>query len=544
MQKKLLLSICLIVALVLPIFTSCGMLGDESLAVEDILLEPLSDGSVRITFYYLDADPESFTIPTIAGEKGDKGDAGEKGETGVGIAGIRLTSDGKGTQTMTVTYTDESMEPVEVKVKDGIHIVSTTREDDEETGIPYMVVNFSDGTQQRIELPKGADGDVGMGIKDLTYSIDPDTNETVINFILENDEYMTPIMIRPGKAGEAGKSIDRVETAEWLNEDGERLGTTLNFYLADAEEPLASVNLSDGVGVSDVASEDLLNEEGKKIGTRFYFTKTDGETTEGIEILDGVGIEDVRANLLPNGKTKITVVMTTGEEHEFEIPAVVSIRDIDVENNDNGDVLLTIHMSDGSSPYTALIPKGVGISDMRIIENPENSTEFLMLVTYTDGSSDEVPFNKPTPWSNGNGVPDNSKGNNGDYYFDLRDNAIYLKLEDVWQLVVDFDVFDEAANVTFSIEGQENVEWNYLLSTHTVALEIGDTFATAGKRFPDKPVRHVTAEESAAGITQWRFAGWTATTDEFDPSIHGVFNDLTMIAGDITLYPIWEAVYA
>ena len=157
MQKKFLLCIVLIVALVTPTFSSCGFLGGEALAVEDIEIETLKDGSVRVTFYYLDADPESFTCPTVPGDKGDPG---------TGIEGIRLTSDGKGTQTMTITYTDDNMDPLKVEVKDGIHIVSTERVDDE-NGDPYLKITFSDDSTKMVLLPKGADGDVGVGIKNL-----------------------------------------------------------------------------------------------------------------------------------------------------------------------------------------------------------------------------------------------------------------------------------------------------------------------------------------------------------------------------------------
>ena len=547
MQKKLLLCIVLIVALVMPMLSSCGFLGGESLAVEDIEIETLGDGSVRVTFYYLDADPESFTFPTIPGDKGDKGDKGERGEAGTGIEGIRLTSDGKGTQTMTITYTDDSMEPLKVEVKDGIHIVSTERVDDE-NGDPYLKITFSDGSVKSVLLPKGADGDAGVGIKNLQYFVDPETNETTVTLLLDNEDEtkLTPFIIKPGKAGEPGKSIDRILQEEWKDEEtGARLGTTVSFYLTDAEEPLASVNLYDGIGVADIKSEPLLSETGKKIGTRFYFEKTDGTTTSPIDVKDGVSIVSIVPNVEADGRTRITVTLSDGTVHPFWIPAVVSINSIHHEHNENGDTIVNVIMNNGD-PYTFLIKRGVGIQNIQVVENPENSTEFLMLITYTDNTTAKVPFDKPTPWQNGRGNPNDTHadGNEGDYYFDLADNAIYMMHGGAWQLIVDLDVFDEPVSVTFSIVGQENVVWSNLLSTQTVLMKRGSTFATEGKSFPGKPTKTPTAEETAQGIVEYRFVGWSAVNGSFDPTVNGLFTDLTMVAGDMTLYPVWEAIYS
>ena len=544
MQKKLLLSIILILAMLMPMLSSCGFLGGDSLAVEDIQVETLSDGSVRVTFYYLDADPESFTFPTVPGEKGSDGEKGDKGEDGVGIAGIRLTSDGKGTQTMTVTYTDDSLEPLRVQVKDGIHIVSTERVDEE--GEPYLQILFSDGTTQKVPLPKGADGDPGVGIKNLQYFIDPETNETKVTLLLDNEDEtkLTPFVIQPGKAGEPGKSIDRVLQEEWLDENGVRLGTTVSFYLEGATEPLASVSMYDGVGVDEIRSEDILDNNGKKTGTRFYFVKTDGTTTSPIEIKDGVSISSIVHNIEADGRTRVTVTLSDGTVHPFWIPAVVSIDNIYLTPVEGG-VRMEIFMNDGETAYSQLIPKGVGISNIAVSENPQNSTEFLMTISYTDGTTANVTFDKPTPWQNGRGNPNdtNAAGNEGDYYFDLADKAIYMMHGGVWQLIADLDVFDEPVSVTFSIEGQENVVWSNLLSTQTVLMKRGETFATANKRFPDKPVKTPTDAELESGIVAYRFVGWSTVNGTFDPSVNGLFNDLTMIPGDITLYPVWEAVY-
>ena len=536
-MKKRILSIAVTAILLLSVLSlsACGFFGGEALEIEGIYAIPLDDGSYDIMVKYYDMDPMLIcNVPK--GTTGDAGEKGDAGQMGVGIEGITVTPDTNGRQKLTITYTDDALSATEFWVKDGVHITSTERVD--RTDGSYMLLYFSDGSIDEIRLPEGIPG---AGIVNASWNIDASNGDTVVTFELNDGTKLSPVTI---KAGQRGKSIDRVETTSW-EEDGRSIGYVLNFYLEGSLEPLATVRLRhgmDGVGVERLVSEPIMDGD-VKIGTRFYFEKTDGTTTDGIEVMDGVGVKDVSYRILTNNETEVTLLLTDGTKKSFTVPAAVSIREVDTDVHTNGDIVLTFHLTNGESK-AVLLKKAVGIENVEIVNNPDNVATYKMIITYSDGTTDETVFFKPTAWLHGLSAPSNSLGNNGDYYFDHHNSVIYYKEQGRWQLVIDLDAASDCYSVTFIIDPSQNEAWSFGTSTYSYDdLQKGDSFAGHQYSIPN-PTRTPSAEESAAGITAYRFVGWTVEKDSENVTVTtGFFTDLTPVSGNLTLYPLWEAIY-
>lgn len=551
-MKKILLSICLLTALLILALSmsSCGFGGGDSLEIEKISVEKLKDGSgaTRVTIKYFDdiEAPLIFDIPM-----GATGEKGEIGETGNGIDRIDITNSPDGsTKTMEIFYTDVNMAPTVVQVENGTTILSAVREDvvemqtDEnglpvEITVPYMKVTMSDGSEQMVRLP---DGVQGPGIDRVLQDVDPETGNTSVIFMLENGKELTPITIKPGAPG---KSIDRVVPEDWT-EDGKRLGLTLKFYLEGTTQPVASVNLREGVGLGELVSEPIMVGEGdnaKKVGTRFYFEKSDGTVTPEIDVMDGISVVDVTYERQSDASTKVTVWLSDDTTRDFTIPAAVSIDKIVPIVKNNGDVDIKIYTTDGAEPVTFTIVRPASIAKIDIVSHPDAPTKYLMTVTYSDDRTEEVVFDKPIAWHRGRGEPLDSLGNNGDYYFDFANSIIYHKESGSWQEVVDMDAADPV-KVVFHVDFDENEDWIYELERYTFKqFKKGDSFYTAKPpvNIPI-PTKSVTEEEQEAGIVAWKFLGWATKREDLTPA-DGFFTNLTMIPGDLDLFPVWEAVY-
>ena len=119
MQKKILICLLLVMALLIPNLASCGFGGSDALEIENIGVEILEDGTSKITIKYFDdiEEPVVFYVP--AGQMGEKG---ETGETGNGIKEIVLSNKEDGVQTMYIHYTEPSLTRCPELTKTAWHI--------------------------------------------------------------------------------------------------------------------------------------------------------------------------------------------------------------------------------------------------------------------------------------------------------------------------------------------------------------------------------------------------------------------------------------
>ena len=159
------LSGCLLIVM-LCMTTSCGgFFSEELLQIADVEHVILKDGQTKITITYTDEtiEPDVFYIP--------RGITGEVGNDGNGIEDIKPVHDDENKQTLlTISFTDKSVEPKTIAIPDGVSIVGVNDYYDEITGNHTITFISSDSERFQFEpiiIPRGEKGEPGNGIKDF-----------------------------------------------------------------------------------------------------------------------------------------------------------------------------------------------------------------------------------------------------------------------------------------------------------------------------------------------------------------------------------------
>ena len=527
MKKRILVCALLVVAMLLPMLSSCGFGGGDSLEIENITAELQDDGSTRITIQYFDdvEKPLVFEIPMGAmgedGLKGEKGDQGEKGDTGNGIKSATITNTQEGEQTLTIVYTDEKFEDTVVTVKDGATIEKAERVDEiDENGVSVakMKITFSDGREEKIALPKG---DTGVGIDQISQIPDPNSNDLILTVIMTDGTTIGPFTVKPGVGLTGDVDVEYGVTRTVIEGDQEitRTGLLMKFkmenenYTTEVFVPYGQDG-KDGVSFTKLLQEEIIDEDGNRIGVKFKFATEDGsQETDFVEVKDGISIQNITSSVnAATQETTVTVKLTNGDEIPFIIPA----------------------------------SKGIGISRVEAIDNKDNSL-YVLRIHYTQSldpnnpsaTYEDLVFHQNTAWHHDGAEPDD-RGKVGDYFFDEKNLVIYRKISDSpaeWEVIADLSSFDKDVTIRFSIDPNEGESWTDGQSGNykTRRLKVGTMFATSAYTIP---------VPQKAGYV---FVGWY-TTREPNPAIHGQFTDLTVIPNlpmsnqALELYPLWAPV--
>lgn len=509
MQRKLFIVVLLLSVLLLPLLAGCGA-GGEVLEVEEVSIDIDKDTKVAsITVKYLDdmADPLSFEVPL----------QGLKGDDGLGIKGIKLSEKKDGKQTMTIQYTDASVPDVVVDIKDGATL--TSAEKIEENGVYYMLMTLSDGSTQKVELPEGVPG---VGIQNVIPDEDEDGN-TLLSFELTDGTTIGPVKVLRGIPGLGLKN--EIVTEPQYDENGRPIGVNVKFVLEDGSETNA-VTIQ-YLGISRVESEDVF-ENGVVVGKLIHLYSTNGDELDSFKVMDGVSISGIESEPLATGETKVTVMMSNGTAKIFTLPAAASIKSIKPKTAANGNMSLVIEFTDDRTPIEVPLQAGNGIANITAGKS-EDGTKYVMEIEYTNGGKETVEFDKPSAWHRGSGEPNKSVGNNGDYYYDFSGKSIYYKSNGTWQLQVSFLDFTNEQTITFKLAPGES--WTNISegSTYSIQIQYGSSFAASGFNLP------IPHKEG------YNFVGWY-TTDKPNFAVNSVFNDLSVVSGDLTLYAVWERI--
>ncbi len=245
--KKIKLALALFSAISL---SSCSIFGsDEGTMIESISATSGEDGSTTLTFTFTDPDiePLEVNIP-----KGEQGEQGAIGLTGLGIDHIdcELSEDGKNT-ILTIYFTSEEVEPKVVTVPNGVGI---------DTSVPP------------------------------TYTLNPDNNTTVVTYTLTNGETIT-FEVSNGKDGIGIQNV----TSEQL-EDGSWVITITYTDPSMGEEGKTVITLpykngEDGRGINALVG---LESEGAYTITVFYSDNT-------VQTLDPITLPVVNKWVRGNG---------------------------------------------------------------------------------------------------------------------------------------------------------------------------------------------------------------------------------------------------
>ena len=274
----------------------------------------------------------------------------------------------------------------------------------------------------------------------------------------------------------------------------------------------------------------------------FTITFTDEEMEPIIYTLkNGVSISYIETELNEEtGDTYVTVVFSDGTKSDpFTIPRGKdgengkdgnSITGIRQKVNEDGSVTLTIRLSSGDDVVVE-IPAPIKGEDGRGIQKIESSPKgdiYEMIITYTDGETVNLEFARPNKWYSESSSPSDTEGINGDLWYDLAHNIIYVKQNNRWVEVMNFNnVVDETYTVSFdlndSLEAKASMPAGSLL---LYEIESGKYFGSSGYIIPS-PTR-----------PGYEFMGWYLVKNP--TAVNGAFTDLTPVHTDLTLFAVWD----
>ena len=188
-MKRIICRVCSVCLLIMMLFlTSCGggFFTEEPLQIASISSELMYDGSTKITITYTDEgmDPAEFYIP--------RGEEGLVGAVGNGIdAFVCERDEQKRVTNVSISFTDEEFPDASFEIPDGLSVVGIKDAIDGESKQRYIEFQYSNGTLSKpIYLPSGVDG---VGIDDIQVNVHDDKTATMYIKLSDGTEKLIPI---------------------------------------------------------------------------------------------------------------------------------------------------------------------------------------------------------------------------------------------------------------------------------------------------------------------------------------------------------------
>ena len=215
--------------------------------------------------------------------------------------------------------------------------------------------------------------------------------------------------------------------AEYNEEDG---STKITITFTDEDEAEVTFTIPKGEqgenGLAGVGIESIVETENNTL----LITFTD-ETTKEIP-LDLEDITDIYSTYKPNENTTTVTIETNKNKYEFNVNDPLGISNI-------------TNSIDGTTG-------NLGIESI-VTEDSEN--EYILHITYTDGTTEQFNFNKPnsTSWYSGVGAPMFiMNATDGDFYFDTANFKFYQynAMQLSWVLIADLGIAGDKCVVTFN----------------------------------------------------------------------------------------------
>ncbi len=199
-----------------PSLSSCNFIfgGDEGYHIQNVSQSTAANGDVTLTISYTDEtkDPLVVTLP-----------AGLSGKPGVGIANVDY-SFADNTLTLTISYTDPSVVDTVLSIpvvqgQDGKGIANVAMTQDE-SGNNVLSFTYSDGTTNSFTIPKAQNGQNGVGIDTISSQLDSQTGNYIITITYTDGREATTIEIPPSENGTGVSFISYSETQSDENNFG------------------------------------------------------------------------------------------------------------------------------------------------------------------------------------------------------------------------------------------------------------------------------------------------------------------------------------
>lgn len=334
-----------------------------------------------------------------------------------------------------------------------------------------------------------------LDIASINSTVLEDGSTQIVISYTDEEIAPTTFIIPKGVQGESGNGIKNVTYDK--SPDGKNTIVTLEF--TDPTMDAVTISLPNGVSIDKIdGKKDPITEE-----TNITIYYSDGTKSNPISIPkgekgeDGISIIGISQRINSDNSVTLTLEMSKGDNVIVEIPAPQQGQD------------------------------GRGIKD--IVTIPDGD-KYIMTITYTDDTSTDLEFARPNKWFSESSQPTVIDGINGDLWFDLAHQVIYVKQNNKWTEVIDFGkVVDDTYEVTFNLNDSTTAKAS-MPSGSLINYQIpcGSYFKASGFNIP-VPTRN-----------GYEFVGWC--TAKIPTTVNGYFNDLTVVQADLTLYAIWEEV--
>lgn len=172
---------------------------DDLLAISSVSTKTDEAGDIWVTITYSDEskEPLTFKIPK-----------GNDGVDGISIKNITYTpsEDGKTTK-ITIYYTDDNKKPDTFSISNGVGVESVrTKENDD--GSVTLIFKYTDGTESEpLIVPKGDEGD-GIAYIDSANEVNEDGEIRITIYLTNGESY--DVLIPSGEKGQDGKGIKTI----------------------------------------------------------------------------------------------------------------------------------------------------------------------------------------------------------------------------------------------------------------------------------------------------------------------------------------------
>lgn len=358
--------------------------------------------------------------------------------------------------------------------------------------------------------------------------------------------------------------------------------TNMIFFLTTLSSSCSAFFGEDGYLIT--SSSTSINDKGETVLTINF---SDSEKTpltiiipKGLSGKDGVGIASITPNL-ENDKVKITIKYTddTLPDSVIEVPVIhgndgKGIKEVKVGKDNVGNTTINFVYTDETESGVITIPKGGdgnGIVDIHPIKKDEDKKITTYEITFTNGTSStfevadgrdgkdgisvlnlnyneilsdnmtyviDVEFSDgfvsnislPRPvcntWLNGTYEPNNSDGNNGDFYLNIVNGNVYLKE-------------NGGRNFRFSIKGNESTK----IETGIVVFNYFDILNAPKADYISGVLgKTIDIEKIPVLVDSGKtFLGWFTTRQEDYYSVNaGKFTDLTTLSDDLLNLYAWR----
>ena len=332
-------------------------------------------------------------------------------------------------------------------------------------------------------------------IASITTIPQSDGSTTVIITYVDTERTPTTINIPKGETGKTGNGIQDISYI--TSKDGSK--TIATFLFTDGTSK--DVEIQNGKSIENIFVDDSTGDIVLTIQYSDRSTEKPITIPAGEKGADGIGILSYKYEKNEEDLSQtITIMMTDGREIPIEIPAPI--------NGKDGE-------------------KGASIKE--IISVP-NGDKYEMTIVFDDDTEKVLEFARPNRWFSENGAPKPEDGIDGDLWYDLAHQKIYVKENGDWgKPIMDFGVAEpESIRIDFFLNDDDESPAGVSGSLYRDVPKGQYVAATRNKELPI-PIR-----------PGYKFLGWS-TSAEWNPT-NGYFTNFTYVYTKLELYAHWEKI--